>query len=137
MNFQILVFLSVVYIAHSETCNFIKNADTGRYLTRNGPRLVSTGISGEIWCFDETVVNNKQCTTVYLKTANLFLDSNTSGKVYVLEPNGGAYQTWNITKSNQLINCQTGRALDSNVQGHAYGNPVDGTKSQKWWFQAA
>ena len=135
MNLQILVLLSVVYIAHGQSCDgtFFKSADTGRFLARKGPMLVSTASTGDKWCYDETLVKNKQCTTIKLQTGNLFLDSNETGKVYVLAANGGVYQKWNITKSNQLINCKTGRALDSIAQiGNAFTNTINGKKSQKW-----
>lgn len=63
------------------------------------------------------------------------LDSNTSGSVYTLGCNGGAFQLWTNTPlafGDQIRDAATGLCLDSNTSGSVYTLGCNGGAFQQW-----
>ncbi|MEV6675219.1 hypothetical protein [Streptomyces sp. NPDC051162] len=65
------------------------------------------------------------------------LDSGRDGSVYVMNCDGGDWQSWYHTKTStgwRVTNKKSGRVLDSNSSGSVYTNPDegDGNKYQRW-----
>jgi serine/threonine-protein kinase len=67
----------------------------------------------------------------------LCLDSNTSGNVYTLGCNGGAFQQWTVTNQGrfgwEIRNVATGLCLDSNTSGSVYTLGCNGGNFQRWY----
>jgi hypothetical protein len=74
-------------------------------------------------------------TKTYKNLATGFcLDSNTRGKAYTHDCNGGSFQKWNVSGASvvTLKNLATGFCLDSNTRRLVYTKGCNGGSFQKW-----
>jgi hypothetical protein len=119
---------------------FIQNYQTGLCLASNNYGQVYTetctsGLSDE-WLLGITPSSNPNF-ALQSVTTGLWLDSNSSGDLYALPGNGGAYQSWvdlypNDNGVDAFQDVATGRWLDSNSSGAAYTLPGNGDTYQSW-----
>src|SRR5690348_8155648 len=85
---------------------------------------------------DRTDCHTLRHSRAWLRATGYGLDSNSSGSVYGLAPNGGNYQKWYVNYSEYgtvtLMDGATWRCLDSNTSGSVYTLPCNGGSFQKW-----
>jgi len=104
--------------------NFRRGGDRNNRISAYNPSLPNTSVP------TNTTLKNKS-------TSNC-LDSNTEGKVYALQGNGGNYQKWYFHDQGggvfTIQNVGTSLFLDSNDEGKVYALNGNGGNYQKWYF---
>lgn len=139
LGFAVLVIGPGAKPASAAAFAFIQNYQTGLCLASSNGQVYTesctSGLSDE-W---EIGVTPSSSPNVAIQSAEtgLWLDSNSSGDLYTLPGNGGAYQSWvylypNDDGETAFQDVATGRWLDSNYAGDAYTLPGNGGTYQSW-----